>query len=168
MENWRQFNEHGLRITTDSLLPQFSSVTLTSVRVAEKKQSVTDIYVSLQWSTAASFAPTDMQRIISRCVHKSTQGTVSITLIPLWPKLKCLDKFQYNLPPYHVSWDLGSITVMLLHEDRRTNRLAGMAQLTGTIMLLLTVNVLKFYEQTNVIIKGAHFIKRFSFTESRV
>jgi hypothetical protein len=43
-----------------------------------------------------------------------------------------------------------------------------MAQLTGAFLLLLTMNVLKFYEQTNVITKGGHFIKRFPFTKSRV
>jgi hypothetical protein len=78
--------------------------------------------------------------------------------------------FQYNLPCYHVSWKLGSIIITLLHEDGRTDKQTGRhgtAQLTGTIVLLLTINVLKFYEQTNVIIKDAYFIKRFSFTESR-
>lgn len=42
-----------------------------------------------------------------------------------------------------------------------------MAQLTGAFLLLLTMNVLKIYEQTNVIVKCTHFIKRFLFTESR-
>jgi len=32
----------------------------------------------------------------------------------------------------------------------------------------LTMNVLKFHEKTNVTIRGAHFIKRFSLTKSRV
>jgi hypothetical protein len=50
-----------------------------------------------------------------------------------------------------------------MYTEEQTNRLASMAQLTGAFLLLLTMNVLKFYEQTNVIIKGAHFI-----TESRV
>ena len=50
--------------------------------------------------------------------------------------------------------------------EEQKNRLSGMAQLTGTNVLLLTMNVLKFYEQTNVIIKGAHFVKGFSFTQS--
>ena len=55
-----------------------------------------------------------------------------------------------------------------MRTEEQTNRLAGMTQLRGTIVLLLPMKVLKFYEQTNVIINGAHFIKRFSFTESRV
>jgi hypothetical protein len=61
-----------------------------------------------------------------------------------------------------------SIIVMLLHEDRRTDRLTDMTKLIGEILLLLTTNVLKFYECTNVIINCAHFILRFSFTETRV
>ena len=52
--------------------------------------------------------------------------------------------------------------------EEKTNRLADMANLKGSFLLLLTMKEFKFYEHTNVIINGVHFIKLFSFTESRV
>jgi alpha-galactosidase len=53
--------------------------------------------------------------------------------------------------------------------QRKQNKQTGRHyKAKGKFLLLLTMNVLKFYEYINVIINGAHFMLRFSFNESRV